>query len=547
MSHLLAISVGPVQEFISAARRTRDLWFGSKLLSDISRAVAASVESQGGALIFPANVETENVANIILAELPTADPKTVAKLTKNAAQDFWKAKVDEAWKHASGAIRKDVWDSQVEDVIEYYAAWVAMTEDYCKDRERVNRLLVGRKNCRDFRPAHGADAGLPKSSLDGQRETVLKEKKDWPSRFQQMLRIREGEQLDIVGMVKRLGGGSVSYPSVSRVAADPWVRGQRARLEPVIDECRNLGSILHKVEATQYTDFPFEGTSVYVMRHHELIEEAEVDAARLMPLQDALSKLPEPNPYLAVLVADGDKMGEALRQSKSAGDNRKFSSQLAGFASSAKVIVEDSHGVLIYAGGDDVLAFVPVDQCLACARKLHTAFADQLRDYRTPTLSVGIAIGHFMENLEDLLQYGREAEKHAKRPDRNGLAVHLHKRGGAPIEIRSRWTENPDERLHKYAELLRKESIPGKLPYDLRKLAEVYKAWPGSTLAEALQHDVLRIIRDKQPRGGKDDLPEIEQFVKDQIKDVESLMHFSHELLVARQIAEAMTQAGVKS
>ena len=35
------------------------------------------------------------------------------------------------------------------------------------------RLLAGRKNCRDFLPAKG-DAGVPKSSLDGQRESVLK-------------------------------------------------------------------------------------------------------------------------------------------------------------------------------------------------------------------------------------------------------------------------------------------------------------------------------------------------------------------------------------
>ena len=48
MSHLLAISVGPVQEFIAAARRTRDLWFGSYLLSEISRAVAKAVERKRG-------------------------------------------------------------------------------------------------------------------------------------------------------------------------------------------------------------------------------------------------------------------------------------------------------------------------------------------------------------------------------------------------------------------------------------------------------------------------------------------------------------------
>jgi hypothetical protein len=53
MSHLIAISVGPVQEFIAAARRTRDLWFGSYLLSEISKAVAQSVQDHGGRLIFP--------------------------------------------------------------------------------------------------------------------------------------------------------------------------------------------------------------------------------------------------------------------------------------------------------------------------------------------------------------------------------------------------------------------------------------------------------------------------------------------------------------
>ena len=50
--HLLAIALGPVQEFISAARRTRDLWFGSYLLSEISKATAKLVNEAGGILIF---------------------------------------------------------------------------------------------------------------------------------------------------------------------------------------------------------------------------------------------------------------------------------------------------------------------------------------------------------------------------------------------------------------------------------------------------------------------------------------------------------------
>ncbi len=45
--HLLAVTVGPVQDFIAAARRTRDLWFGSYLLSEISKAAAKAVRKHG--------------------------------------------------------------------------------------------------------------------------------------------------------------------------------------------------------------------------------------------------------------------------------------------------------------------------------------------------------------------------------------------------------------------------------------------------------------------------------------------------------------------
>lgn len=39
-THLLQIVLGPVQEFIAQARRTRDLWYGSHLLYEVSRAAA---------------------------------------------------------------------------------------------------------------------------------------------------------------------------------------------------------------------------------------------------------------------------------------------------------------------------------------------------------------------------------------------------------------------------------------------------------------------------------------------------------------------------
>ncbi|GIW83417.1 MAG: type III-B CRISPR-associated protein Cas10/Cmr2 [Gemmatales bacterium] len=559
MKHLLAISVGPVQEFIAAARRTRDLWFGSYLLSEISRAVAKSVEAKGGKLIFPASSNASNVANVILAELPDGEPKDVAAEARKAAQERWLEFANEARNEADGVIRDDIWNDQVDDVIEFYAAWVDYPDDktYADSRRRVMRLLAGRKACRDFLPAKGR-AGVPKSSLDGLRESVLKHPDQWPARYRAKLRVKRGEQLDVVGLVKRIAGGSRPYPSVSRIAADPWVRGNQGSdaLEEVAAACKALGKeVVHQLDIhkfPQFEVFPFEGTAVFPSRHHEWLEETDLATSGLVPLRNALKKLPEVNPYLAVLVADGDRMGEAISRLKTPGENRTFSTTLAGFADEANNIIREHNGVLVYAGGDDVLAFVPVDLALQCARALHDDFGARLKHYKSaagepPTLSVGLAIGHFMENLETLLNYGRGAEKDAKTPDRNGLAVHLYKRGGSPIRVRGRWDSDPDEKLQRLATMLNEGIVPAGLPYELRELARNYQSWPQDTqeqrtrVGRAMRADVLRVCKRKKSTTGS--VVTALQPVLDELSLPSDLLELAHRLLVARQIAAANKQA----
>lgn len=557
MNYLLAISVGPVQELIAAARRTRDLWFGSYLLSEISKAVAKCLRDEHGAsLIFPCpdsdlQPGSElNVANVILVELTSGDPRQIAADAKQAARKRWGQFAGQVEREASPLIRPEIWADQADDVIEFYAAWASCTGGYAADRARTMRLLAGRKNCRDFLPAKGR-AGVAKSSLDGQRESVLKPPAKRAGESLPGLRIRKGEQLDVVGVVKRAAEGARPYPSVARIAADPWVRGNSHRLSEVKAACVQLGREiirpLNESTYPQFSAFPFEGMAVYTSRHHELLEETQVTGQELEALSEALALLPSPEPYLAVLVADGDRMGAALSKLPSADDHRKFSRALAAFACDARKIVDDHNGVLVYAGGDDVLAFAPTDKCLACARRLHDRFGESLADFGPMTLSVGIAIGHFMENLEDLLEYGRAAEKAAKKPDRDGLAVHLYKRGGSPIRVRGNWAESLDARLAELGEMLSQGAIPSRLPYELRDMARLYTGWPSATdeqketLAEAIRQDVLRLLAKKQPVSGN---------VRERLAPfvagltTTSLRELAEELLVARQIAGALEQSG---
>lgn len=602
-AHLLQIAIGPVQELIERARRTRDLWFGSYLLSEISKAAARSIKPEEGKLIFPwsdSDLSQISVANIIVAELyDKADPGTVAAAAKAAMLGSWRQDfADPVFKEYQAVIRhapeKNIWKDQVDDIFEFYAAWVPFDpgnpdkDHYKKQRERLGRLMAGRKNCRDFLPAKGRD-GVPKSSLDGLRETVLKddEVEPWPEKTRRRLRVRTGEQLDVLGLVKRTASDDEDkpvshrhYPSVSRVAADPWLRGiakmdeGRQTLERLRQRCAGLrgARLLHAIDVRdfpQYDLFPYEGSVLYRTRHHELEEELSDREEDFTPLFEAMRAGlsivertardaglgAEPDPYVAVIVADGDRMGKAISSLQTPGEHRAFSNHLATFAQMAKGVVQVHQGVLVYSGGDDVLAFAPVDRCLSCARELYELFRktmrpalpDRVKDDELPTLSVGAAIGHFLENLEDLLAFGRAAEKHAKKgkPERNALAVHLHKRGGAPVAIRKQWEHRLDLSVAKYASWFRDGLMSNRIPYELHRLADLYDDWPADTRKDAIRKDAVRVIEKKRPGGEKtQQMQEIRAEVERCVTKADDLREFARELLVARQFAVALRQSG---
>jgi len=165
-SHLYVLSIGPVQEFIAAARRTRDLWFGSYLLSEISKAAANEIAESGGELIFPALkkgdvslkpsktdeiLEAFNVANVILAEIPEElSPQIIHDKAQKAAQSKWIEFASEAKERAENIVNDEIWASQVDDVIEINAAWVPVGDNYADSRKKLMRLLAGRKSLRNF-------------------------------------------------------------------------------------------------------------------------------------------------------------------------------------------------------------------------------------------------------------------------------------------------------------------------------------------------------------------------------------------------------------
>src|SRR2546430_1080115 len=94
--YLLALSIGPVQDFIASARRSRDLWFGSWLLSELSKATAFAIcdgkDENLSRLIFPSvksinEIDPNSGFNVVNKILAVVDnPEATGKVVRIAIQ-----------------------------------------------------------------------------------------------------------------------------------------------------------------------------------------------------------------------------------------------------------------------------------------------------------------------------------------------------------------------------------------------------------------------------------------------------------------------------
>lgn len=478
MNYLLSISIGPVQDFIAAARRTADLYAGSQILQELIRGTTQYLANQGAQLIFPADPDSDG-ANKILAKVE-GDPKALADGAKQAAQK----KLIELWEEAKKAVPSGLIDEaraqvQLESFLEFYAAWIPLPDrtKYPEVRLQVERLLAGRKALRDFAPTQQHDDGVPKSPLDPSRAAVI-DPREWQGVSilagddYKPLRIKATEHLDALSLLKRIYGVQKSGKVV-----DTHTMARRAWNPQAMPDDR---------------------------------------------YGDDDDHIPEPQPYLAILVADGDRMGELISRQEDPEAHRRLSQTLDTFAQKAREIVQKYHGFMVYSGGDDVLAFLPVNQAIACAQDLSEEFRHRVRG----TLSAGVAVVHYREPLSISLGNAREAERAAKNGGRDALAVALHTRGGAPITVVRKWDNlRWPELLDYYAQ----GDLTQGLAYELRALA---LEWQDEMNVAYLQAEAERILARKERKSLK--LPQFE--------NRQDLLTYADQLVIARFLKGIRTQ-----
>ncbi|MBC7123140.1 MAG: type III-B CRISPR-associated protein Cas10/Cmr2, partial [Pseudothermotoga sp.] len=146
--------------------------------------------------------------------------------------------------------------------------------------------------------------------------------------------------------------------------------------------------------------------------------------------------------------------------------HRQLSRTLGIFSSLVESVVERNEGMLVYCGGDDVLALLPADKALKCANELRKLFRGEgiglevdghkyeaengilhvdgkrfapLMGERA-TISAGISVVHHKFPLQVAVKLAREAEEKAKEDyGRDSFVVHFVRRSGQITEVGSKW------------------------------------------------------------------------------------------------------------
>jgi CRISPR-associated protein Cmr2 len=634
---MLLISLGPIQDFIQSARRCQDLWFGSWLLSELARSAGEAVAAAAGsgeAVVFPAGLvaqreatdgERPGVSNLIFALVPPgrsaravadqAQAKMLGRLLEISAlayappaDDLPAARLWAQHFHAGVAAQ------QLDDLMEWL--WVSLPRTgaddaaYVRDRGALYARLGALKNTRSWtQPRWARETGVPKSALDGDRESVLDEALfdsktgPGPELRRRAFGIKKAERLCAVGLLKRRGqelgdsafhGGKPRFHSTSHIAAGPVLealahpkRRDAVRAYLAALEAEGLRLARFAVPPNPSGEGPptlggLDGSLLFASRMADHFEEdsavpkaeqpAAVKAAeRALATLRRAAEVAEPSPYYAFLIADGDRMGAAIDALTSPAAHHEIAKALNTFADRCRGIVEEHRGSLIFSGGDDVMALLPLHTALDCARALAVAFARQLSRFQTPegppTLSVGLGISHAREPMSEARRLAQRAEKRAKEGGKNALCVIVAKRSGADTELVGSWgagqggAQAPDRRLKAWVELLSKGALSAKTAHDLEEVADHYAPLAPAVQAkrtaeiaalcgQVLGRKRLRGGEEREGHGRPDDpvtalLAPVQAFGAHDGGPVphQLVRQLSHELQIARLFAEAQAQA----
>jgi CRISPR-associated protein Cmr2 len=554
----LDISIGPVQGFVARSRRTRDLWASSFLLSYLAGTAFAAAERVGAILVHP-RLEGDPLYQWIVKGATGQMPRigsipNHAKFRIDAVQGESVAKAAEAafweeWRRICKAVRERllpddvmglgagvdaIWRRQTERFWEF--VWtIAQTQD---DDGPFARRKLWRTHIPPAEPGDKCMVMSDLQELSGRVRAQGAEAREAQDKFWKAVRekagglvLRPDERLSAVALVKRffpdvteqLFKGQLDvarWPSTLDVAAFPWVQKAAAEQPDLAAEYarlvrRHAGSDAFRAPypaplklnwaSAALDGFDCLSANYFYLEwlesdggggggeYGESSREGRLSREKIAAhLHFLCEKVGRPSPFYALVLADGDRMGELLRTE----GEQKVSEALGRFARRIPDIALKRSAVVVYAGGDDVLAMAPAVSALRFADDLAEAYREAHEMRERATLSASVLFVDGRVPLSTALQTARTLLLDVAKElnGRDSLAVGLLKRGGMTALWRTTWVRScangarAVEAIEELSELLQgigTERLSSSLLYRIRGTLGLLCGWPSWRPGEA--------------------------------------------------------------
>ncbi|MGI5992800.1 MAG: type III-B CRISPR-associated protein Cas10/Cmr2 [Methanosarcina sp.] len=458
---LFLFTIGPVQSFISQARKTQDLYAGSFFLSHLSEIAIAKLNTLVSScdIIFPSE-EIASKPNRFIAKIECEDPEKIGSDLYNFVQNEYRKICKDILEKLS-LRAPEGFDQQINYLLDLH--WITLDfeeGEYASKFSELESYLGAVKNIRCFYQFQ--EAGR-KCSLCGERNVLFyggTEKRAYVHNAERVTNvsnkfISDGEGLCAVCLSKRFAGRyfkskyNGSFPSTAEIS--------------LLDTISKLDfSLLNRYKSFFGSDFDeqlyfkdnltkkyFEKNGIKADPEDSLKELAQLtNVAEQMALKFSN--------YYALLCLDGDNMGKWLSgkflEDKDKSELMNFhldlTKKLGSYAVKVKKIVQNPKGVLVYSGGDDVLAFINLNYLLPLMKELRENFPEfeelpYIKQGEKSTASCGVCIAHYKTPLQEVLTWARKMEHEAKSIDdddkKDAFAIAVLKRSGETHKTVFKW------------------------------------------------------------------------------------------------------------
>lgn len=568
MSKTLHFNFTPVQSFVAQARRTRDLWAGSYLLAWLSGHAMVAIKNGGDinmpyveddflikAIQNPNNVEQ------LAKSLGTLPNRFIATLPENQNPSIYAEIIQRKWQEVANAVRDKIdpehnnpdkslidakfWNRQIDKHWEF--SWVTGEQ----------ASLDSRKNLRIPQP--NEECG-EKCTVCGERQELSESKKQppfkpdrryskkwWADLNQSELDLRENERLCAVCLTKRLFplvaesaiGWEVeqNYPSTAYLSAIDWLDDvlKKAENDETVRKTANkltdVAKELHLYKSKYNTDIqclsehlPASGIcKSFIDWDGNVFHLSAIEAGHLQkrgsnePLSNdeknklslALKNLQKAvgasaTPFYALLLMDGDGMGKLIANCSNKDERQKISKALAVFTKQVPDIVRKNNGKLVYAGGDDVFALLPVSTAIQCAAQCSTAYRKAFENFEekiknAATISAAVQFAHQHIALSVVVQDAHKLLDDIAKDctGRDALACRVWKPGGIVLTWSQPWQGEQQLNFVGLIDKVKNDFQPdpqsdrfsSKFFYKLRDLFELIQI--NSTFTEEAIEDLL--------------------------------------------------------